>query len=94
MSKLSLRLTLDQLPPAQPAVVTDVATTGAARRRLMDLGILPGTRIEAVLTSPLGDPKAYSVRGALIALRRVQAREITVEYTPNVKEQHHDRSDQ
>ncbi len=51
---------------------------GLERRRMMDLGILPGTSIEAELVSPLGDPTAYLVRGALIALRREQARQITV----------------
>jgi Fe2+ transport system protein FeoA len=39
----------------------------------MDLGILPGTRIEAEMTSPSGDPTAYRIRDALIALRREQA---------------------
>jgi DtxR family Mn-dependent transcriptional regulator len=43
------------------------------RRRLMDLGILPGTVIAAELTSPSGDPTAYRVRDTLIALRREQA---------------------
>ena len=46
---------------------------GAERRRLLDLGILPGTMIEAVMTSPSGDPTAYRIRDALIALRREQA---------------------
>lgn len=45
----------------------------------MDLGILPGTTIEVEMTSPSGDPTAYKVRGALIALRKEQARMIRVE---------------
>ena len=52
---------------------------GADRRRMMDLGILPGTTIEVEMTSPSGDPTAYKVRGALIALREEQARLIRVE---------------
>jgi len=52
---------------------------GADRRRMMDLGILPGTPIEVEMTSPSGDPTAYKVRGALIALREEQARLIQVE---------------
>ncbi len=71
--------TLDQLAPGESAIVVELASAGPNRRRLMDLGILPGTRITAALRSPLGDPTAYDVRGALIALRRAQAREITVE---------------
>jgi Fe2+ transport system protein FeoA len=46
---------------------------------MMDLGILPGAAIEVALENPLGDPTAYRVRGAVIALRREQARQIQVE---------------
>lgn len=51
---------------------------GPERRRLMDLGILPGTRIQAEMTSPSGDPTAYRVRDTLIALRREQAQFIRI----------------
>jgi DtxR family Mn-dependent transcriptional regulator len=51
---------------------------GPERRRLMDLGILPGTVISAEMKSPSGDPTAYSIRGALIALRREQANLINI----------------
>lgn len=54
---------------------------GAERRRMMDLGILPGTVIHAEITSPAGDPTAYRIRGALVALRREQAGLICVEPT-------------
>jgi DtxR family transcriptional regulator, Mn-dependent transcriptional regulator len=49
------------------------ACRGAERRRFLDLGILPGTPVTATLRSPSGDPTAYLIRGALIALRREQA---------------------
>jgi DtxR family Mn-dependent transcriptional regulator len=52
---------------------------GADRRRMMDLGILPGTSIDVEMNSPSGDPTAYKVRGALIALREEQAKLIQVE---------------
>jgi DtxR family transcriptional regulator, Mn-dependent transcriptional regulator len=52
---------------------------GAERRRMLDLGILPGTLIEREMTSPSGDPTAYRIRGALIALRREQAQGIRIE---------------
>lgn len=76
-NEITLR-TLDQLAPGESAVVVELNSAGPNRRRLMDLGILPGTRITAALRSPLGDPTAYDVRGALVALRRAQAREITI----------------
>ncbi len=51
------------------------------RRRLLDLGFVPGTRIEAELTGPGGDPRAYRVRGSVIALRSEQAEGVRVERT-------------
>jgi DtxR family Mn-dependent transcriptional regulator len=51
---------------------------GVERRRLMDLGVLPGTLIEAEMTSASGDPVAYRIRGALIALRHTQADNIRI----------------
>ncbi|MEE3258464.1 MAG: iron dependent repressor, metal binding and dimerization domain protein [Candidatus Latescibacterota bacterium] len=54
---------------------------GLERRRLMDLGVLPGTVIEAEMKSPSGDPTAYIIRGALIALRREQAQQIYIAKT-------------
>ncbi|GIL13853.1 MAG: iron transporter FeoA [Chloroflexota bacterium] len=79
-------LTLDQLMKDQTAEVIELAITGADRRRLMDLGILPGTRIEVEMRSPLGDPTAYRVRGSVIALRRRQAQNIVIRLLPNKEE--------
>ncbi len=52
---------------------------GPQRRRLLDLGLVPGTVVEAELESSGGDPVAYRIRGALIALREDQARWVRVE---------------
>ena len=51
------------------------------RRRILDLGIIPGTKIKSLQKSPLGDPGAYFIRGAVIALRNEDARKIIVETT-------------
>jgi ferrous iron transport protein A len=72
-------LTLDQLKRGQTAVVSALTCAGSNRRRLMDLGILPGTRMQVEMKSPLGDPAAYRVRGAVIALRRQQAHAIQIQ---------------
>ncbi len=79
-------LTLDQLMKDQTAEVAELNSAGADRRRLMDLGILPGTRIEVEMRSPLGDPTAYRVRGSVIALRRRQAQNIVIRLLPNKEE--------
>lgn len=78
MSKGETVLTLDQLQVRQTAVVMALTNSGPSRRRFMDLGILPGTQIQMELKSPLGDPTAYRVRGAVIALRREQASQIQI----------------
>jgi Fe2+ transport system protein FeoA len=72
-------MTLDKLEIGQSAKVIGLKSTGTNRRHLMDLGILPGTIITAEMVSPLGDPTAYRVRGAIIALRHEQAHEIQIE---------------
>ena len=66
---------LSQLESGEKAVVAGIAAVcrGAERRRLLDLGLVAGTEVRAEMQSPGGDPVAYRIRGALIALRREQA---------------------
>ncbi len=52
---------------------------GLTRRRLLDLGFTPGARVEVERTGPFGDPRAYKVRGTLVALRHEQAEHILIE---------------
>jgi len=56
----------------------DEQCRGFSRRRLLDLGLTPGARVEATLSNAFGDPTGYRVRGALIALRRQQADHVWV----------------
>jgi len=67
--------TLSSLQPGQRGVVSSIsrACRGLQRRRLMDLGVVPGAVIEAVMKSVSGDPVAYNIRGATIALRKQHA---------------------
>lgn len=74
-----MSVTLNQMKVGQKASIKALHCTGINRRRMMDLGILPGTVIEAAFVSPLNDPVAYRVRDTLIALRREQAKEIEIE---------------
>ena len=55
------------------------ALRGAERRRMLDLGLIPGTEVGPDLRSPGGDPTGYLIRGAVIALRREQADQVQVE---------------
>jgi DtxR family Mn-dependent transcriptional regulator len=67
--------TLSSLATGERAEVVGIAPgcRGVQRRRLLDLGLVPGTEVTSELRSPGGDPTAYRVRGALLALRREQA---------------------
>ena len=69
-------LCLNQLKPGEEAVVTSIS---GENRRLRDLGLIEGTKVKCVLKSPLGDPAAYKIRGAVIAIRREEAADIKVE---------------
>ena len=60
------------------ATVIKLDTKGDLRRRLMDIGLVEGTRVECVGVSPLGDPAAYLIRGAVIAIRAADSRDVLV----------------
>ncbi|HZJ76402.1 MAG TPA: FeoA family protein [Oscillospiraceae bacterium] len=60
------------------ARVSELLSIGLSRRRMLDLGLIPGTIINVIRKSPLGDPIAYNIRGALIALRKEEATQILV----------------
>jgi DtxR family Mn-dependent transcriptional regulator len=72
---------LDTLQPGEKGRVSGISSQirGVERRRLFDLGIIPGTVINVELVNPSGDPTAYRIRGTVIALRNAQARLIKVE---------------
>ena len=78
---------LSALAPGEAAHVVALSPTcrGAQRRRLLDLGIVPGTRIVHELAAPGGDPMAFRIRGALIALRRDHAALIHVDRATEVQ---------
>lgn len=70
--------TLDQLPLGQQAVIRALSLPGPKGRRLQELGFLPGAEIRALYQSPWGDPVAYAIAGAVIALRRADARSVSL----------------
>ncbi len=73
-------LPLAELPNGQAAEIVklDDAVQGLTRRRFLDLGLTPGAIVYPELQNFFGDPRAYRVRGALIALRKEQAAQIWV----------------
>lgn len=67
---------LSQLKPGQRAVVKCLKTNEAMKGRLQDLGLTERTEVLCLGRSPMGDPSAYLIRGAVIAIRAADSRKI------------------
>lgn len=70
---------LSSLPLGKKAIVKTLTSNGTNRRRMLDLGLISDTEVEALQKSPSGDPVAYQIRGAVIAIRTEEASKILVE---------------
>jgi ferrous iron transport protein A len=70
---------LAQIPLRTLATVVHVGGSRAVRRRLMELGLVPGTRVSVVGVSPLGDPLELEVRGSRLSIRKKEALSLEVE---------------
>lgn len=76
---ISERIPLSELKPGQDARVHSLLCEGPMRRRFLDLGFLPGVSVSCTGQSPSGDPRAFLIRGAVIAIRSRDSRDILVE---------------
>ena len=70
---------LHQVPMGGFCKVKELIADGSSRRRMLDLGLVFDTEVESLRKSPSGDPIAYQIRGAVIALRSEEASKILVE---------------
>lgn len=70
---------LDKLSVGQMARVEELRLNGSIRRRMQDIGLIEGTPVECLQKSPSGDPAAYLIRGAVIALRREDSGRVMVQ---------------
>lgn len=70
-------LTLDRIPVGEAVTVAYLGESGI-RRRLTDIGLVRGAETVCIGESPLGDPRAYLIDGAVIALRRSDCSAISV----------------
>ena len=64
---------LSDLPAGRSADVAQMDAPGPMGRRLLDIGFTEGTRVQCLYAAPSGEPRAYLVRDAVIALRREDA---------------------
>ena len=69
-------MNLNELPLNQNGIIKGIECKGIIKRRLLDLGLINGTKIKPVLVSPSRDPRAFQVRGSIIAIRKEEAEKI------------------
>lgn len=60
---------LNDIKPGQTAKIKELLSMGSIRRRLLDIGLIENTEVECLGRSPGGDPSAFLIRGAVIAIR-------------------------
>lgn len=70
--------TLNHLSIGTEAKIQTLDCTGSLRRRLLDLGLVPNTKIKPIFKSASGDPTAYEIRSSVIALREIDSRNIRI----------------
>ena len=71
-------MTLNQLPIGKAAIITNVGGEGALRCRLLDMGLIPKTKITVTKVAPMDDPIELRLRGYTLTIRVEDARNITV----------------
>ena len=73
-------MTLDEVELGKAVTVLRVGGERAFRRRLMEIGLVPGTTVVVDKVAPLGDPLELRARGCSLSIRRAEARAIDVEH--------------
>lgn len=71
--------TIDSLNPGEGGVISQVGGEGALRRRLLDMGLTPKTRVTVRKVAPMGDPIELFLRGYVLTIRREDAAKITLQ---------------
>lgn len=72
-------MTLDKIKVGDTCMIKKILNTSKIKRRLLDIGLTSGTSVECVLESPGKDICAYLIRGSVIAIRKVDAKEVEVD---------------
>ncbi len=70
--------TVEDITPGTSAVITGITGEPKIRRRLMEMGVIPGSTLRLIRWAPLGDPAECQIRGYKLSIRRAEAAMITV----------------
>ena len=71
-------MTLDEIKPDQECEIVDITSEGIMGQRLLDMGFIPGTRIQVIRNAPLVDPVEFFLKGYNISLRHSEAKQVEV----------------
>ena len=71
-------MTLNDLKIGQSGIITAVGGEGALRLRLLDMGLIPKTRVRGQKVAPMGDPSQIQIRGYELTIRREDAQRIEI----------------
>lgn len=71
--------TLDKISLQEKVIIKNIHPDCSIKRRLLDIGLIPGTQVTLLYKSPFNDPHAYLIRGTIISIRNQDAQEIEVE---------------
>ena len=69
---------LNDLQMGEVGVITSLMAQGSIKRRLLDIGLVDDTEVQCILKSPSQDPKAFLIRGAVIALRNEDCQNVLI----------------
>lgn len=72
-------ITAEKIPPGTSAIIKELSGDSQLKRRLMEMGVIPGSSITLLRWAPLGDPAECRIRGYKLSLRRSEAALISVE---------------
>lgn len=72
-------MTLKELKPGEEGIVISLGNKGPVRRRMMDMGVTPGTKVKVIKVAPLGDPIEVNIRGYELSLRKDEAKQIEIQ---------------
>lgn len=78
-------MTLDDIKPGQGGIITAIGGEGALRRRLLDMGLTPNTKVLVRKIAPMGDPIEIFLRSYALTIRRADAAKIEIHAIPRVE---------
>jgi Fe2+ transport system protein FeoA len=70
---------LNEVKPLAKGTIKSIKSSGALKRKLLDMGVVPGSQLEVIRVAPLGDPVEVRIKGYNLSLRKEEAKQVTIE---------------